>query len=69
MAELFKEQQLYRVVDGKFVEASASELEGKKVALYFSAHWCGPCRGFTPSLKQYYEKINAETKKNWKSFS
>jgi len=27
--------------------------------LYFSAHWCGPCRGFTPVLKQVYEEISS----------
>jgi thiol-disulfide isomerase/thioredoxin len=25
------------------------------VLLYFSAHWCGPCRQFTPLLKRFYE--------------
>jgi len=32
-------------------------LAGKKaVGLYFSAHWCPPCRGFTPKLGEWYTK-------------
>lgn len=31
----------------------SSSLQGKTVALYFSAHWCAPCRAFTPSLIEF----------------
>jgi thiol-disulfide isomerase/thioredoxin len=33
-------------------------LEKKKLyALYFSAHWCGPCRKFTPQLVDFYNRV------------
>eukprot|EP00929_Paragymnodinium_shiwhaense_P025175 TRINITY_DN1528_c0_g1_i1.p1 TRINITY_DN1528_c0_g1~~TRINITY_DN1528_c0_g1_i1.p1 ORF type:complete len:263 (-),score=81.31 TRINITY_DN1528_c0_g1_i1:517-1305(-) len=41
----------------------AAELEGKVVAFYFSAHWCPPCRGFTPLLKQFYEQAQSQGRK------
>jgi nucleoredoxin len=32
----------------------------KLIALYFSAHWCGPCRKFTPQLIEYYSRVKAQ---------
>merc|ERR1712038_49843 len=43
---------------------TAEACEGKYVALYFSAHWCPRCRGFTPKLAETYKKIVADGK-NW----
>ena len=41
--------------DGSSVPAD-STLAGKDLVLfYFSAHWCPPCRQFTPMLKDFYE--------------
>lgn len=35
--------------------ATSEALDGKKaVALYFSAHWCPPCRSFTPVAAEWY---------------
>ena len=37
-----------------------ADFEKKKlIGLYSSAHWCGPCRQFTPKLVAYYNKIAA----------
>lgn len=42
--------------------ATAEALANKKaIGLYFSAHWCGPCRSFTPQLaKNYTEHLKAK---------
>jgi len=40
--------------------ATADIVAGKKAVLvYFSAHWCPPCRGFTPILADAYKKYSA----------
>ncbi|KAG5522186.1 hypothetical protein RHGRI_034389 [Rhododendron griersonianum] len=37
-----------------------SDLVGKNILLYFSAHWCPPCRAFTPKLVETYHQIKAK---------
>lgn len=38
---------------------ASSELKNKYLMLYFSAHWCPPCRAFTPKLSEAYTKLKA----------
>ena len=42
--------------------ANLADLNGKIVALYFSASWCPPCRAFTPRLVDLAERLQAEGK-------
>ncbi|XP_059447545.1 probable nucleoredoxin 1 isoform X2 [Corylus avellana] len=37
-----------------------SDLVGKNILIYFSAHWCPPCRAFLPKLIEAYRKIKAK---------
>ena len=51
--DLFRGQQLLKA-NGKKVSAE-SALRGKQfICVYFSAHWCPPCRAFTPKLSKAY---------------
>jgi len=51
MASLFAGKQLL-TKDG--VKPAEEVLKNKYVGIYFSAHWCPPCRGFTPTLAKAY---------------
>lgn len=37
-------------------------LTDKVIGIYFSAHWCPPCRAFTPQLVKFYDKLQADGK-------
>jgi len=30
----------------------------KLIGIYFSAHWCPPCKNFTPVLAEFYNEVN-----------
>jgi len=46
--------------DGSKEEGST--LKGRKLAIYASASWCGPCQQFTPKLKDVYTKTKQDGK-------
>jgi len=57
---------IYQQVKGDLVSCRSGSLthfddqavgNKKLIALYFSAHWCGPCRKFTPQLVDYYTRF------------
>lgn len=52
---------LVRCQNGLLTSYYDEELNRKKIyGLYFSAHWCPPCRKFTPQLVDYYKRIERE---------
>lgn len=49
---------LLKKVGGKVEKVKTKDaLAGKTLALYFSAHWCPPCKAFTPKLAETYKKL------------
>eukprot|EP01024_Parvocaulis_polyphysoides_P041759 TRINITY_DN38316_c1_g6_i1.p1 TRINITY_DN38316_c1_g6~~TRINITY_DN38316_c1_g6_i1.p1 ORF type:complete len:318 (-),score=39.01 TRINITY_DN38316_c1_g6_i1:212-1165(-) len=56
-------EKLLRGKDGE-VEVSSLFGQGKFIALYFSAHFCGPCREFTLQLVHFYEEFKAKHPKS-----
>ena len=49
---------LVRCNNGTVVHADDDGVADKKlIALYFSAHWCAPCRSFTPALVDFYNRV------------
>lgn len=49
---------LVKLQGDELVEAS-NALEGKDIiAVYYSAHWCPPCRQFTPGFSEWYDEAS-----------
>ncbi|KAK1785818.1 hypothetical protein P4O66_003115 [Electrophorus voltai] len=56
------------VVDGPLLRSDrqttdSSSLEGSCVGVYFSAHWCPPCRSLTRVLVESYRKVKESGQK------
>lgn len=49
-------------VNNKGAKFTANDLKGKTIGIYFSAHWCPPCRAFTPQLAKTYTDLKAAGK-------
>jgi len=54
--DLIKKQTFIRA-DGSTLEADAALANKELILIYFSAHWCPPCKRFTPILKEFYDKV------------
>ena len=50
---------LIQAKDGKAEPFKAGE-KPKFTAVYYSAHWCPPCRAFTPKLVDWYKDFKAK---------
>jgi len=58
----WRQKTLKEILDGAKLlgqegkQLGAEALQDTVFAIYFSAHWCPPCRGFTPQLAEWYSK-------------
>jgi len=55
----WKPRAFEEIIGDTFCKGNATvgkdAISGKTLGLYFSAHWCPPCRGFTPKLAEHYK--------------
>jgi nucleoredoxin len=42
--------------------SSLNEADYPLLGIYFSAHWCPPCKAFTPKLATFYNNVNKKEK-------
>jgi len=49
-----------KLMDNKGKSVTSKVLKDKIVGIYFSAQWCPPCRGFTPSLVDFRNNNSEE---------
>lgn len=63
-ADFFGELQpkLIESKNGKAVPFEAGETKPEFTAIYYSAHWCPPCRALTPKLVTWYKNTKARFK-------
>jgi len=61
LAESVKGDTKILTQDGDTTMAKLWE-DNKYLILYFSAHWCPPCRGFTPTFAEWYKNNQAKKK-------
>lgn len=56
----FLADNLVKWEDGKLVDYDfGNRREPEFYAFYYSAHWCGPCRRFTPELRAFYDAVRS----------
>lgn len=55
----WKAKPFMEAIGNSFLKGDAvlgkDAIAGKTLGIYFSAHWCPPCRGFTPTLARHYK--------------
>jgi nucleoredoxin len=63
-ADYFGELQpkLIESKNGKAAPFEAGETKPEFTAIYYSAHWCPPCRALTPKLVTWYKNTKARYK-------